>query len=874
MEKSPVEILIFEDSPAQSMVTMLAESRKPVFSVQQVRTLADGLSLLRSRNFDAIIVDLDLPDSQGLETALAVRDQTRQTPIIVITGSDDEEAALEALQTDIHDYLNKVEVTGALLKHSIRSAIQRQRDLQAQRMSEQRFYSFMNNLAAPAWIKDLDGRYVFWSAGNAPPLSSFFPDRTGKTDEDGFPQETARQLRENDARVLATMTSQQMVEVMCVDGVEHHFIVNKFPILGAEGKATGVGGIALNITEGVRATEALRLSEARFRALHDESPVMIFTLDADGTIISTNSACTDQLGYRDYELTGQSVLKIFHEENRSAIVQQLERCRQNPDQVYRWQSRKIRKDGELLWVEETARVVYNLNGALNVLVVCQDITERKRAEEAILKSEKKFVTVFQKAPALLAITTLKHGIFIDVNETMLQTLGYRRDQMIGRSALELNLWEDLSDRNAILEALEETGSANNIEVRIRGKDGQTHTCLFSAEYIGFNGDQYILSLVEDITARKVMEEALRQREETLRLFVEHSPVPIVMVDKDMKYVYASRRWFKAFGLKDMDVRDRSHYDIFPDIPERWKEVHRRCLAGATERNEADHWERDDGTSVWTHWEITPWYKNSKEIGGLVILAEDITARKQAEQEIVRLNAEVAARAVELEKANLELEAFNYTVAHDLRSPLNLISGHCQIMMEACGVTLDEECRAYLQQTYDGALRMNKLISALLDFSRMAHAEPHRENLDLSAMALAVAAELRRSAPERNVDFRISEGVVLDGDRELLRVVLDNLLGNAYKYTSKRDDAAIDFGATEIDGEPACFVRDNGPGFDMSDAGNLFIPFRRLTGTSEQRGFGIGLATVDRIIRRHGGRIWAEGEPGKGATFYFTVGARG
>jgi light-regulated signal transduction histidine kinase (bacteriophytochrome) len=262
---------------------------------------------------------------------------------------------------------------------------------------------------------------------------------------------------------------------------------------------------------------------------------------------------------------------------------------------------------------------------------------------------------------------------------------------------------------------------------------------------------------------------------------------------------------------------------------------------------------------------------SPEREHFVAVFDDITERKCAQEEIERLNTDLAMRAVELEEANRELEAFNYTVAHDLRKPLTAVNGYCQAIKEMCGDMLDEQCKGFLHDVYSGTLRMNALINALLNFSRLAYVEPHWEKVDMTKMAQVAAAELRMADPERRVVFRISDGVEVVGDPGLLRVVLDNLLGNAWKYTGAREESIIEFGAAEIDGKTACFVRDNGPGFDMANAEKLFIPFQRLPGSEEFRGFGIGLATVDRIIRRHGGRIWAEGEPDKGATFYFTLG---
>jgi len=248
---------------------------------------------------------------------------------------------------------------------------------------------------------------------------------------------------------------------------------------------------------------------------------------------------------------------------------------------------------------------------------------------------------------------------------------------------------------------------------------------------------------------------------------------------------------------------------------------------------------------------------------------DISVRRQLEEKLEILHNDLAARAAELEAANIELEAFNYTVSHDLRKPLTVINGYCQVIRELCGNKLDEQSKGYIREMYEGTLRMNRLIDTLLNFSRLTRVEMRHDKVYLSKMAEEVALGLKLVEPERRVTFRIAEGIMVDGDTGLLRVVLDNLIGNAWKYTGSRDGAVIEFGVTEVDGKPACFIRDNGPGFDMAFADKLFIPFQRLPGT-EVEGHGIGLATVERIVRRHGGRVWAESKPGKGATFYFTL----
>ncbi|GAM11749.1 phytochrome-like protein cph1 [Geobacter sp. OR-1] len=248
---------------------------------------------------------------------------------------------------------------------------------------------------------------------------------------------------------------------------------------------------------------------------------------------------------------------------------------------------------------------------------------------------------------------------------------------------------------------------------------------------------------------------------------------------------------------------------------------------------------------------------------------DITERKQLEMKIEAMNFDLSAKASDLAAANSELEAFNYTVSHDLRRPLAIIHGYCQVLQGLCSNQLDEQSKEFIREIYDGTLRMNRLITALLTFSRVTRDEMHRKTVDLSVMAKTVAAELEKGDPERRVTFRIAKKISADGDAGLLCIVLENLIGNAWKFTGNRKGTVIEVGMTECDGKPAYFVRDNGPGFDLTDAEKLFAPFHRLHGT-EVDGHGIGLATVDRIIRRHGGRVWAESEPGKGAAFMFTL----
>lgn len=243
---------------------------------------------------------------------------------------------------------------------------------------------------------------------------------------------------------------------------------------------------------------------------------------------------------------------------------------------------------------------------------------------------------------------------------------------------------------------------------------------------------------------------------------------------------------------------------------------------------------------------------------------------QVQEARQRLEARVVERTAQLEAANAELEAFSYSVSHDLRTPLRSIDGFSQALIEDAADRLDAKEKGYLQRVRAAAQRMGELIDDLLELSRVARAELRRERISLSEIGHAVAADLKRSTPERTVDLHIQDGLIVEGDGRLVRIVIENLLGNAWKFTRNVTPARIELGVEHDAGKSAYFVRDNGAGFDMTYMDKLFRPFQRLHGETEFPGTGIGLATVHRIIDRHGGRAWAKGAVGAGATVYFTL----
>lgn len=303
-----------------------------------------------------------------------------------------------------------------------------------------------------------------------------------------------------------------------------------------------------------------------------------------------------------------------------------------------------------------------------------------------------------------------------------------------------------------------------------------------------------------------------------------------------------------------------------------------CLAKLLEQRSCNCQEltyrKKDGSHVPVAFSGAALYTVGGSVQGYVCVALDITDRKEAEEQIRRINEElesrVAERTAQLTLAVSELEAFSYTVSHDLRSPLQTICGYSGLLMDTCSPKLDADEIDYLVRIGQAGQRMALFIDNMLDFATVCHGELRCREVDLSEMARSIAAELLLSDTGRHVSFRISDGMTTIGDPGLLQVVLTNLLGNAWKYTGKKTDAVIEFDRRVENGVTVFVVRDNGDGFDMSRAGSLFAPFQRLHRADQFEGNGIGLATVKRIVVRHGGAVWAVGRPGVGAAVYFIL----
>lgn len=664
--------------------------------------------------------------------------------------------------------------------------------------------------------------------------------------------------------------------------------------------------------------------------------------------------------------------------------------------------------GKHKWVRTICQPVIENGRVVKLRGSLQDITDRKQVETALRESEVRFRSIFDHAPVAIGIGALADGRLFEVNAFWLQLLGFERDEVIGRTTSELGLYVDENERASIVTAITDHGRIVNADIRLRNKSGAILNVMFSAEIITLDSAPYLQVMMSDVTAQKRGELALRESEERQRVFIEHAPAALAMFDRGMRYLHASRRWLQDYGLGDRKLAGLSHYEVFPEIPDTWKEFHRRGLVGEVLRKDADRFERADGSVHWVRWEVRPWHDAAGAVGGIFIFSEDITdlklaekallqseerlrlaldatsdglwdwdllsgvvyrshryyelinrppyqgsqdfqffkstvhpddlphvletieahkqgktpaiefeyrlsgsfepvkwigvkgraverdadgaplrivgtitdvtERKRIEDEIRQLNTSleqrVEERTAELQAANQELDAFAYAVSHDLRAPLRAMNGFSQALSEDYGEQLHGEALVYLKQISLASQHMGNLLEGLLTLSRSTRGELHRDLLDLSVTAGLIRDELVRLEPGRQVAWQIESGMSARGDASMMEVVMRNLIGNAWKYTAGIPSPMIRVYCEQRDGSTCFCVADNGAGFDMRHAERLFKPFQRLHRQDEFPGIGIGLATVQRIVRRHGGEISAEAEPGAGATFRFTLAGSG
>ncbi len=685
--------------------------------------------------------------------------------------------------------------------------------------------------------------------------------------------------------------------------------------------------IQLEIDERTQSYNELKKAEGKLSAIIKNSPDAIYISEnTEGRIDRANNAFLDLLGYRTEEIEGTRIADLsphpgstydcttgekvtIDDTYLEHLMEQLHLFFEK-GVITNWEFYLVDKQGTLVPVESNVvSLLDDRQERIGDVGIIRDIT-RRRQEEATLRETYAFLDNIIESSIDCIVISDGTGKIIRANTSFLNLMGWNKADLPGKATSDFSPFcyetyrcttgETITIGDDYFEGMHEQltrmfeeGSVSNWEAYFLRSDKmlvpveQNSTILYNPqkEIIGAVG------IIHDITMRRVAENRLHEANEFLDNIIESSLDCIAVSDKNGRITRVNRallellrydspddligRLPSAFAVDDEGVYETTTGDLVTvgrDYFRKSVDSTNRLFAEGHISNLEFYFKRRDGILVPIEENIVLLTDKQGERTGAVGIIRDITQRKQNELEMMR-------QRDQLEATNKELEAFSYSVSHDLRAPLRGIDGFSQAVIEDYGKLLPDEGRHYLERVRAASQRMALLIDDLLKLSRLTRREMHQEKIDLSALAREVFQNIQAADPHRQVHYSIQPGLSVKADKTLVRVLIDNLLGNAWKYTGKTKHPVIELGMTRnvtrpdvhpVSGKAVFFIRDNGVGFDMGYAEKLFSAFQRLHSPDDFPGTGIGLATAQRIVHRHGGTIWADAKPNEGATFYFTL----
>ena len=637
----------------------------------------------------------------------------------------------------------------------------------------------------------------------------------------------------------------------------------------------------------------ITLDVAEFQYLVDQLPdVVLLVTDQDMRCVLAGGGALARAGWRAGELLGRRPQDLLPAPVAGQVAGHLAAALRGETTTTPVLPATRR---ELIWEARSGPLRGQDGTVKGVIFLLRDVTGEHRLSEGLRRSEERFRSTVDGLPdafGVLSSVRDSRGTIVDLRVEYANPAACRLFQralanLVGRRLLDmLPSLVPLGIFGKLVHTIE-TG-----EPVIHREPWFEEDALTGAfEVRGAKlGDGIVVTLL-DVTAMVAAERRLRDSEERYRVTMASAASGFANVALDGRFLRVNRRFCEITGYSEEELLARRYQDItHPDDMELHAAKAQQVLSGQIPWYSVEkRYIRKDGSPVWVGITVGALRDDEGKVCEYVDTITDITERRRAQAEVARLNAELEERVRQrtaqleeanrslgrvnrsLEEANRNLEAFTYTVSHDLRAPLTALTGFTEMLAEECGDGLSDTAREYAARIEAAGEHMAALIDDLLSLSQAGRAGIHATTVDLSDLARTAIAGLRRRDPGRKVRATVAGGVHARGDERLLRTVVENLIGNAWKFTSKTPEAVIEFGTIPAEGEVVhCFVRDNGAGFDPADAGKLFRPFTRLHSGTDFPGTGVGLASVQRIVERHHGRCWAEGQPGRGATFHFTL----
>jgi PAS domain S-box-containing protein len=609
-----------------------------------------------------------------------------------------------------------------------------------------------------------------------------------------------------------------------------------------------------------------RRAKTRFSRLEDAGILGIIVTDFDGAVVEVNETLAKIVGYSRAEIFSEAFewSRLTPPEWKANDARAIEELRQHGVARLR-EKQYIRKDGTRVWAIAGSA---SIEGTSQVISFVLDITERKNAEADARRmreeraAETQFRDLVEAAPDASVIVD-QDGFIQIVNAQTEALFGYAREELVGKQ-VDLLLPEECRpttrpEKGMYFAHPKLRALGSQQEMHGFTKSGVTFPVEIKLGRVQTERGVLISAAIRDVSERKKLE----AQRFALAAIVESAADAIIGTDLENIVTIWNGGAERLFGYAAEEVIGKDAFFLVP--PHR--DYEKPDMLRAARNGEVQHSDTvrraKDGRDIDVSITRSPVHDAAGSLIGTSRWVRDVTEQRRAELALAKAKDEALL-------ANRELEAFSYSVAHDLRAPLRGMNGFAQVLLDTYSEKLDADGRDWLEEIRQNARRMGELIDALLSLSRVTRSSLHREAVDLSASARATIARLAHGDPDRSVEIVVEPGLHVHADPALVRALMENLVGNAWKFTTKIASPKIEVGAIEKDGALSYFVRDNGAGFDMTFADKLFSPFQRLHAATEFAGTGIGLATVQRVVHRHGGRVWAEAKVGSGATFFFTL----